>query len=85
MSNYEYVFVTNLHEKLKEQIRGRIFVKVVSDDRLYVFIQRDVADKAFNLYINNFSDRILNGWFTDYAAYEIGQDYKKFIMKKYFY
>lgn len=85
MSNYEYVFATNLHEKLKGQIRGRIFVKVVSDDRLYVSIQRDVADKVFNLYINNFSDRILNGWSTDYAAYEIRQDYRKFIMKKYFY
>ena len=28
MTDYEYLFSTNLHAKLKEKIRGGIFVKV---------------------------------------------------------
>ena len=40
MTDYEYLFSTNLHAKLKERIQGGIFVKVNENDSLVVAIKR---------------------------------------------
>ena len=50
MTDYEYLFSTNLHAKLKEKIRGGIFVKVNEKDSLIVKIERKDG--------NNFSNEI---------------------------
>lgn len=84
MNEYEYLFVTNLHIKLKHVIDAAIFVKVTHDDQLYVEIKR--FDLVFRGYIcNDFSERIRNGYTTDYAVYEIVKEYKEFIHKIFFY
>ena len=38
MTDYEYLFSTNLHAKLKERIQGGIFVKVNENDSLVIKI-----------------------------------------------
>ena len=40
MTDYEYLFSTNLHAKLKERIQGGIFVKINENDSLVVAIKR---------------------------------------------
>ena len=83
MRDYEYLFAKTLHQKLKEKIIGRIFVKVNNNDELYVEIE-SFGDFTFRTSIDNFSDRILNGLSTDYVVYDIVKQYKSFVMKKYF-
>ena len=70
MTDYEYLFSTNLHAKLKERIQGGIFVKV--------------NENNFDMSFTDFSNRMLNGFSTDYAAYEVTKKYQKFVMKQFF-
>lgn len=84
MADYEYTFAVALQQKLKNKIQGAIHVCVVDTDELIVKITRNgVID--FKVSIPNFSNRILNGYTSDYAAYEIVNEYKKCLMKRYFY
>lgn len=83
MFDYEYLFaMTLLHAKLKEKIVGRIFVTVTQDDELYVKIE-SFGGLTFNWKIEDFSIRIRNGYSSDYAAYEVIQQYKRYIIKTY--
>lgn len=81
--NYEYLFQTNLHAKIREKVIGKVFVKVNQDDVLIVKIE-SFGNLKFETSIDNFSKRILNGYSTDYAAYEIVKRYTSYIMKRYF-
>lgn len=86
--NCETVFTIALQQKLKNKIVGKIFVRYVSTDSIYVQITtEDGLD--YKTHLNNFTERVLNGWSAEYAAYEIFSEYKKFIMEqitsKYFY
>ena len=81
-ANYEYLFETNLHARLKEKIIGKIFVKVTRDDALLVKIE-SFGGLNFSTTIDGFSDRILNGYSTEYAAYEIVSQYRKFVIHKF--
>lgn len=83
MKEYEYLFATTLHEKLKEKIIGRIFCKVNTMDQLYVTITT-YGDVKYETSVEDFSKKVLNGWTTDYAAYEITEQYRKSINKRYF-
>lgn len=77
-----YVFATNLQQKLKDKIYGKVFVKVIDDD---IYISVDCySDIRFKTTISNFANRILNGYTTDYACYEIMEQYRKFVFKQYF-
>ena len=69
MTQYGYDFSMALYAKLKERIYGRIYVKVTDDDELY---------------INRFSEKMLNGYTTDYATYEVIEKLKKYVMNSYF-
>lgn len=82
-TDYEYLFSTNLHAKLKERIQGGIFVKVNENDSLVVAIKRKDGNN-FDMSFTDFSNRILNGFSTDYAAYEVQKKYQKFVMKQFF-
>ena len=88
MNEYEQYFTTSLHQKLKTKIIGKIYVEVNWHDEIYVKVI-NMDDVKYEHRITNFSERFLNGWSTDYAAYEIVNDYKRFIFeemeKKYFY
>ena len=85
--NYKYLFSTVLYSKLKEKIIGKIFTRVVYNDTLLINIM-SYDNIEFVMEINNFSEKILNGYSTDYAVYEVMNKYQKFItnqvMKKYF-
>ena len=85
--DYEYLFQTNLHAKIREKVIGKVigkvFVKVNQDDVLVVKIE-SFGNLKFETSIDDFSKRILNGYSTDYAAYEIVKRYKSYIMKRYF-
>lgn len=88
MNEYEQHFTTNLQAKLKTKIKGKIYCEVNWHDEIYVKIIN--ADNVkYEHRITHFSERFLNGWSTDYAAYEIVKEYKRFIFeeleKKYFY
>ena len=55
-----YVFATNLQQKLKDKIYGKVFVKVIDDD---IYISVDCySDIRFKTTISNFANRILNGY-----------------------
>lgn len=79
----EYLFETTLHQKLKGKVVGKVFVKVTRNDELLVKIE-SYGNLKFSLTFDNFSERIINGWSTDYAEYEILKQYKSFILGKYF-
>lgn len=89
MVDYEQLFAMELRKRLKNQIVGRIYVEVNRRDQLFVKIVRDDNMDKFELHLDNFSERMLNGWSTAYASYEVIQKYREFIMdimeKKYFY
>lgn len=77
-----YVFATNLQQKLKDKIYGKVFVKVIDDD-IYISVEC-YSDIRFKTTISNFANRILNGYTTDHACYEIMEQYRKFVFKQYF-
>ena len=88
MTDYGYVFSTNLHKKLKNKVRAGVFVKSTADDRIEIVIARSSENLIFTMYINDFSTKLLHGYSTDYASYEILEKYRKFVRniteKKYF-
>lgn len=83
MKDYEYLFCTNLHEKLKEKILGGIFVKVDDNDCLIIKITRRDGNN-FRMSFDNFSSSILHGFSTDYAAYVVQKKYQSFVLKQFF-
>lgn len=83
MLDYEYLFSTALSSKLKERIQGRIYVEVIWDDVLIVKIKRQDGNN-FKYRFENFSKRVLNGFTTDYAAYEVENEYRRFVLKQFF-
>lgn len=84
----ENVFAMALQQKLKTKIAGKIFVKCTSTDALYVQITA-MDDLVYTTHLGDFTNRVLNGWSADYAAYEVFSEYKQFVMEqiasKYFY
>lgn len=83
MKDYEYLFSMNLQTKLKEKIQGAIYVKVNENDSLVVKITRR-DENNFDMSFTDFSNRMLNGFSTDYAAYEVTKKYRTYIMKQFF-
>lgn len=88
MTEYERLFAMNLQQKLKTKIVGKIFVTATKDDALYIQITNS-DNLEFKTYLKNFTERMLNGWSSDYAAYEVVQQYTDFVIdqmkSKYFY
>lgn len=83
MKDYEYLFVTSLHSKLKDKINGKIHVKV-QHNKLYVEIER-LGLIYSDVVVEDFSEKVLHGYTSDYAAYEIIRDFKIFIKTRFFY
>lgn len=83
MMDYEYLFSMNLHQKLRERVIGKVYCKVNEENELYIKIE-SFGNLKFSMTIDNFSERILNGYSTEYAVYEIMSEYEKFIHNRYF-
>lgn len=83
MRDYDYVFTTMLHEKLKEKVIASVFCRVMPGDELYVKIESS-GDLIFTITFENFSNKLLKGWTTDHAVYEIMKKYKSFILGRFF-
>lgn len=84
MNDYEYLFSTSLHQKLKSKIVGKIHCKVDSElDYLVVDIQ-SFGGITYRHVIVNFSYRLVNGLSTEQAAYEIVGQYKRAVIDRYF-
>lgn len=80
--DYRTIFQEALHKKLKEKITAHVFLDINDNDELFVDIQAYCL--RYQTRINDFSKKILNGLSTDYAAYEILTEYKKFILRNFF-
>jgi hypothetical protein len=78
--DYIVMFSKNLAQKLVEKVRGKVFVNVTPEDELYVSINFN-NDIKFKTTLGRFSERVVNGWSTDYACYEIQEQYEKFILR----
>lgn len=81
MADYEYIFSTLLYKKLKEKIVGRIYVAVRND--ILITEIDTIGGIKIDISINDFANKLVNGYSTDYAAYEIAKEYKKKILSKY--
>ena len=81
MADYEYIFSTLLHKKLKEKIVWRIYVAVRND--ILITEIDTIGGIKIDISINDFANKLVNGYSTDYAAYEIAKEYKKKILSKY--
>ena len=83
MTDYGYLFSKTLHKKLKDKVRAGVHVKSTPDDKLEIIIARTSENLIFTMYIDDFSTRLLNGYSTDYATYEIIEKYRRFNNKYY--
>ncbi len=84
MADYGYVFSVALQKRLKEKIYAGIFVKSTENDCISIVIARKSDNVVFKTQIDNFSQKILYGYSTEYAAYEVLAKYRSFIMNKFF-
>lgn len=80
--NFERIFARNLAQRLSEKIYGKIVVKV-NGDNLEVYIDC-WTDISCTITIYDFTNKILNGYSTDYCCYEVLERYKRILMKRYF-
>ena len=85
MRDYEYLFATTLQQRLKTKIKGKIFCKVTYNDELYVSIRNENSGIECELREGGFSEKILNGYSTQYAEYEIIKKYKIYLNDRFFY
>lgn len=78
----EQVFAETLQQKIKEQVKGKVFVKVVKD-QLIISIEC-WHDIRFKRVIDDFSGHILNGFGTDDVCKDIVKAYKAYVIGAYF-
>ena len=83
MLDYEHIFATELHKKLKHRIKGKIYVCITKYNELSVKINNLNLEYEY-LSENKFSDMVLNGYSTDDAMWEVMQDYQQFVYEKLF-
>ena len=83
MAEYEYIFSNTLKNKLIDKVKGGVKTWIY-DDELHISIRLEECGIQFEHIIPNISERILNGYATDYAVYEVVQIYHSFIRDRFF-
>ena len=83
MQDYEYLFSTELHKRLKEKVKGKVWVKIYHDE-LHVNIIPDENGELYEFVMTDMASRILNGLSTSYIVYDIIKDYRNYVNKQYF-
>lgn len=58
-------------------------MKIRSNDEIYIKIE-SIGNLKFEMVVSNFSERIMNGMTSEFAAYEVVNTYRNYILGKYF-
>ena len=81
MVDYEYLFATNLHQKQKEIVKGKVFC-AIKDDHLYVSIETKEIGKYEYTMNNSFSDDLINGRIsTDNVVDIVAREYRSYVIQ----
>nr|DAH91901.1 MAG TPA: hypothetical protein [Caudoviricetes sp.] len=81
MCEYEIIFCKALHGKLREKVRGKIWVGVDDNNRLFVSItQREINTQVRIITENPFSDLIVNGYSVEDACNDVVIRYRRIIL-----
>ena len=81
MAAYASLFATNLHQKLKEIVKGKVFC-AIKNDHLYVSIETKEIGKYEYTMNNSFSDDLINGRIlTDNVVDIVAREYRSYIMQ----
>ena len=83
MQDYEYLFSKELHRRLKEKVKGKVWVKIYQNE-LHVTIKIFECELKYEFVEEDLSNKILNGLSSDYAVYTIMKDYHKFVNEIFF-
>lgn len=82
MQDYEFVFAKQLQEKLFRKVNGTVKTWV-TDDTLHISCRNTDHNLSFELTVDNFAERILNGLTTDYLVYEYTTAFKAYVLRKF--
>ena len=83
MQDYEYLFSKELHRRLKEKVKGKVWVKIYQNE-LHVTIKIFECELKYEFVEEDLSNKILNGLSSDYAVYTIMKDYHNFVNEIFF-
>ena len=85
MCEYEIIFCKALHEKLKEKVKGGLWVRVENDDCLWIDIVQRELNTITHIQIGNpFSELIVKGFSVDEACEEVIKQYRQIILSRCF-
>lgn len=83
MVNYEYLFTTTLHQKLKEIIKGKVFC-AIKEDHLYVSIETKEIGKYEYTINSSFADDLIRGQIsTDNVAEVVVREYRSYVIRQF--
>lgn len=81
MVDYEYLFATNLHQKLKEIVKGKVFC-AIKDDHLYVSIETKEIGKYEYMLNSSFADDLIHGRIsTDNVIEVVVREYRSYVIQ----
>ena len=81
MVDYEYLFATNLHQKLKEIVKGKVFC-AIKDDHLYVSIETKEIGKYEYMLNSSFADDLIHGQIsTDNVVEVVVREYRNYVIQ----
>ena len=81
MVDYEYLFSTNLHQKLKEIVKGKVFC-AIKDDHLYVSIETKEIGKYEYMLNSSFADDLIHGQIlTDNVVDVVVREYRSYVIQ----
>lgn len=85
MCEYEIIFCKALHDKLREKVKGRIWVGVNDNNRLFVDItQREINTHVHIITERPFSELIVKGYSVEEACNDVANQYKRKILSRSF-
>ena len=81
---YEYLFSKSLFEQLKTKVKGQVFCKVINDILVVSISTKEGTDYGYTL--PNFASKLsYDGLAAETLADVITKEYRKEVLKKFFY
>ena len=81
MCDFEYLICTEIHKKLKEKVKGTVWVKVYNNE-LHVTIKN--GDINYEFVACNFAKQVMEGVCSDFIVYAVTTEYKHYLHNYYF-